>query len=280
MAAAHASRRPAAPLDAFIERVWTSERTAPAVHPREWNLPTGCADLIVPLTQAALHRFAGRDDGIGHWHAGGVLQGAQHRPTLRDTATPLAVVGAHFRPGGLRAFIAAPAHELSDEACALDDLWPGFAARLQDRLLAGGHLAPAPIRLHALERALRRLLRPAAAPDPWIGWAVAQLAAAPNRVGEVQRASGCSPTRFIERYRAACGLAPKRHAALMRFNALLRTAGGTAADGAGPAWARAACDAGYADQAHMNREFRRFAGLTPGDYRRAATAYPHHVACR
>lgn len=275
----HTSRRPAAPLDAFIETLWTSERAAPAAHAREWNLPTGRADLVVPLTQGALHRFAGRDDMAGCWHAGGVLQGTHDRPTLRDTSTPLAVVGAHFRPGGLAGFVAAPAHELSGEAWALDSLWPGFAARLQDRLVAGGRLAPAAQRLDVLEMALRQVLRPAAAPDPLIGWAVLQLAAAPNSVGEVQRASGCSPARFIERYRAACGLAPKRHAALMRFNALLQAAGGAATEVA-PAWAEAASNAGYSDQAHMNREFRRFAGLAPGDYRRSATAFPSHVVCR
>jgi AraC-like DNA-binding protein len=275
----HASRRPAPPLDAFVETLWTSERSAPAAHAREWNLPTGRADLIVPLTQGALRRFAGRDDMAGSWHAGGVLQGAHDRPTLRDTSTHLAVVGAHFRPGGLTGFVVAPAHDFSGEACALDSLWPGFAARLQDRLAAGGRLAPAAQRLDALEAALRQLLRPAAAADPWVGWAVRQLAAAPNRIGDVQRASGCSPARFIERYRAACGLAPKRHAAVMRFHALLHAAGAAVTEGA-PAWAEAAFDAGYADQAHMNREFRRFAGLPPGDYRRAATAFPSHVACR
>jgi hypothetical protein len=30
----------------------------------------------------------------------------------------------------------------------------------------------------------------------------------------------------------------------------------------------------------MTREIRRFAGLAPGDYRRGATAFPSHVACR
>jgi hypothetical protein len=29
----------------------------------------------------------------------------------------------------------------------------------------------------------------------------------------------------------------------------------------------------------MNRGFHRFAGLAPGEYRRAATAFPSHVAC-
>jgi pantoate kinase len=52
----YASRRPAPPLDAFIETLWTSERAAPAAHAREWNLPTGRADVVVPLTQGALLR--------------------------------------------------------------------------------------------------------------------------------------------------------------------------------------------------------------------------------
>jgi AraC-like DNA-binding protein len=272
------SRRPAPPLDDFIDRLWTSARSAAAPHPREWNLPTGCADLIVPLTQGALHRFAGRDDMAGTWHPGGVLQGAQDAPTLRDTSTPLAVVGAQFRPGGLRGFVAAPATEFSRDALAVDALWPGFAAALQDRMWVGGRLAPAARRLDALEAALRGLLRADAVADAWVGWAVRELAARPNRIGEVQRESGCSPARFIERYRSACGLTPKRHAALMRFNLLLQAAGGE--DGKGTAWAAAAADTGYADQPHMVREFRRFAGLAPGEYRRAATAFPGHVACR
>lgn len=273
------SRRPAPPLDGFVELLWTSERPVAAPHAREWNLPTGRADLIVPLTQPALRRFDGRDDASGRWHAGGVLQGVQEHATLRDTSTPLAVVGAQFRHGGLCAFVAAPATEFSHCALPLDVLWPGLAGALQDRLTTGGRLAPPAVRLGALEAALLRLLRPSATPDRWLAWVVQQLALDPNRVGAVQQACGCSPARFIERYRRACGLAPKRHAALMRFNALLQRIGASGG-GTTTTWAEAASMAGYADQAHMNRAFRRFAGLAPGEYQRAATAFAGHAACR
>lgn len=292
MSSNYLTHRPAAPLGWFVETLWTSERSAALPHAREWNLPTGCADLIVPLTQDALRRFDGAADAEGRLLAGGVLQGTQQAATLRDTSTPLAVVGAHFRPGGLAGFFAAPADEFTDHSVPLSDLWPGFAERLREALCHPrklNHLngqyrsydsygiqaiaAPAQ-RLQALEAALYRQLRLQAPADAMVQWALGQLADGQLAIGEVQRASECSPSHFIQRYRAVCGLAPKRHAALMRFNTVL---------GQSPrqrGWAVAAADAGYADQAHLVREFRRFAGFTPGQYLRDATPFASHVVCR
>lgn len=269
----YATRRPAAPLSLFIDTLWTSERRAGLPHAREWNLPTGCADLIVPLSQPALRRFAGIDDTVGHWLAGGVLQGAQQQATLRDTSGALAVVGVHFRPGGLAAFVDAPADDFSDREVAVDDLWPGAADALRAHLSARGHPLPPADRLDRLERWLKQRLRRQEPADAMAHWAWQRLATGLDSVGTVQRASGCSPARFIERYRTACGLTPKRHATLLRFNRAL-------ARPRDEAWSLAAAEAGYADQAHLVREFRRFAGLTPGQYRRDATAFVSHVACR
>lgn len=277
----YCSRRPAAPLSAFVDTLWTSERPAGLAHAREWNLPTGCADLVVPLTQDHLHRYAGALDPLGERHAGGVLQGPQQRATLRDTAGALAVVGAHLRPGGLAAFFREPAQAFTDRCLPLEDLWPGFGPALRERLHPTGRLAAPALRLDALEAALLgRLCRPplggATAPgpaDPLLAWAWPRLVQG-WRIGALQEASGCSPARFIARWRSVFGLSPKRHAALLRFNRLL-------ADDLPPGgWAEAALATGYADQAHLVREFRRFAGFTPGHYRRHATAFRHHVAWR
>ncbi|HSW09035.1 DUF6597 domain-containing transcriptional factor [Aquabacterium sp.] len=268
------SRRPAPPLGCFVDTLWTSERLAALPHSREWNLPTGSADLIVPLTQDALRRFDSATDRHGRQLAGGLLQGAQQGPTLRDTSTPLCVVGAHFRPGGLAGFFAPPADEFTDRSLPLEALWPGFTDQLRERLIGPAGLASPALRLQVLESALCARLRLQAPADAMVQWALSQLAGGHVAIGSLQRASECSPARFIARYRAVCGLSPKRHAALMRFNAVLDHSPQP------HGWAAAAADAGYADQAHLVREFRRFAGFTPGEYLRNATAFASHVACR
>lgn len=265
-------RPPAPPLDACVARLWTSERPAGLPHAREWNLPTGLADLVVPLDRPALRRFHGADDAHGHWLAGGVLQGPMLAPTLRDTASASVVVGVQFRPGGLPALLGLPADALAGRTVALDDLWPGWADALRTRVDAAGALHDAAARLRCLEQALGAAWPLPATPDPLVAWALPRLQAG-AAVGALQRQAGVSPTTFIRRMRAACGLAPAELRALQRLQAALR------AGHAGLAWADVAADCGYADQAHLGREFRRLAGHTPGQVRRLGTAWPSHLAC-
>lgn len=267
------SRRPAPPLDGFIASLWTSERPAGLPHAREWNLPTGRADLVLPLDRPALRRFDRPDDATGHWLAGGVLQGAMQQPTLRDTATASVVVGVHFQPGGLAGLFDEPADALAGHSLALDALWPGWADGLRAQVARAGALHDPPARLQILEQALRRRWRHGQAPDPLLAWALPRLEAGVP-VGALQRHTGLSPTTFIRRFRAACGLTPVQHRGLRRFQAAL------AAGHAGLAWAEAAHDSGYADQAHLGREFRRLALHTPGQVRAAATGWAQHLACR
>lgn len=266
------SRCPVAPLDRFIATLWTNHRTTGLAHAREWGLPTGCADLVIALDGQCLRRFEHANDALGRSFAGGVLQGAQERSALRDTSHAALVVGAHFWPGGLAGFRAEPAQAFAGLTLSLDDVWPGLADELREQLGSAGGLDDPQRRLRGLEQALLRRLRVGVTPDAMVEWATRQLGGG-AAVGAVQRASGFAAATFIARYRAACGLTPKRHAALMRFQALLR-----AAPSRDP-WAALAADAGYADQAHLTRQFVQLAGMTPGHYRRHATAFATHVAC-
>ena len=84
-------------------------------------------------------------------------------------------------------------------------------------------------------------------------------------------ASGYSHRRFIAIFRDETGFAPKRWVQMVRFrDAVERMSGVTSLS-------ELARSAGYSDQAHLSRDFRRFAGLTPGAYRASATSHAFHL---
>ena len=92
--------RPAPPLDAMVEHLWASDRPA-LMHARERSLPTGCADIVIPLLQTHLIRHDDDSDASPQRLHGPVLQGACDRyPVRGGTAEPSSVVGVHFKPGG------------------------------------------------------------------------------------------------------------------------------------------------------------------------------------
>jgi AraC-like DNA-binding protein len=127
-------------------------------------------------------------------------------------------------------------------------------------------------RLDVLEAALTARLPRACGINPLVAHALARFGAS-CRVGDVVREVGYSHRHFTALFRETVGLRPKPYCRLLRFGRALDQL--TAEPEI--AWADLAADRGYADQAHFNREFREFAGVSPGRYRRLAPVHPRHV---
>jgi AraC-like DNA-binding protein len=81
---------------------------------------------------------------------------------------------------------------------------------------------------------------------------------------DLAAAAGCSRYAAYRAFRHAYGLAPSDYQRQLR----VQTARRLLSAGASPA--QVAADAGFADQAHLTRWFRRYYGVTPGAYRAAA----------
>jgi AraC-like DNA-binding protein len=77
---------------------------------------------------------------------------------------------------------------------------------------------------------------------------------------DVATAAGCSRYAAYRAFTQAYGLAPSDYQRQLRVHAARRLLG------AGVTPARAAAEAGFADQAHLTRWFRRYYGVTPGAY--------------
>jgi AraC-like DNA-binding protein len=263
---------PVAPLAPFVACVWAAERAA-LPHRRERTLPSGCADIVIPLLQDAIVRYDALADTTGQHLRGGVLQGPLDRCSVRGTDGPSSVVGVHFRPGGAAALLGPAVAEMANRTVLLEDLW-GLAARtLRERLQA---LSTPHERLALLQAHLLQRLHGARPLDPVVMYALRQFRHDPAAaaVQPVQRASGLGPQRFIARFRDTVGLTPKRYGRVLRLAAVLdRLAAGMPRD-----WADVAAAGGYYDQSHLIHEFRALAGVTPAAYRPVAPDMPSHVA--
>ena len=81
---------------------------------------------------------------------------------------------------------------------------------------------------------------------------------------DLAAAAGCSRFAAYRAFRQAFGLSPSDYQRQLRVQAARRLLS------AGVAPASAAAEAGFADQAHLTRWFRRYYGVTPGAYQAAA----------
>jgi AraC-like DNA-binding protein len=167
-----------------------------------------------------------------------------------------------FTPLGAHRFFAMPMRDLAGQTVALDGV--GSFEELTSRLYEARGWAA---RFALLDRFVRQRLGAARAPSSPIAWAWRELAASAGRVrvGALAREIGWSRKHLAERFSIEVGAGPKTAGRILRFAGARRSI--DAGIRTGPIdWADLAADWGYADQAHLIREFRAMAGVTPGDY--------------
>ncbi|KRE89341.1 AraC family transcriptional regulator [Frateuria sp. Soil773] len=263
-------RRPAPPLDLLVEKLWDWDMP-PAAHRYERLLPTPGSALVINLHEDETRVYS--DDAARRCTraSGSVVGGPSLSSQIIDTAEQVRVMGVVFRPGGLHAFTGDDIGAWPGRDIDLPDVFGSRAAQLRERLLETG--APQR-RLDLLESWLRRRLRvPRLAPA--VEHALDALGRAPQvaRVAAVARDAGISERGLGRLFRQQVGFSPKRYARLMRFRAVVAQA----RTGARIAWGGIAADSGYCDQAHLVHEFRRFAGMTPGEFMARRGPYPNHL---
>ena len=166
-------------------------------------------------------------------------------------------VNVSFFPGAAAAFAGLSMTELVDRIASPDDIWPHhFREAVAE--LANLQLAERISRLGAL---LLASLEPYGDPDPQVCEAVRLIQASGGRArvpwlaGQVN----LSVSQLERRFRQRVGLGPKLLARQTRAARLAAEAMSTCT----PNWAWLALEHGYADQAHLVREFQELMGLTP-----------------
>ncbi|HEY8605597.1 MAG TPA: helix-turn-helix domain-containing protein [Noviherbaspirillum sp.] len=218
--------------------------------------------LVVYLHGGAFHIA---DDGADGLPVAFVAPGSL-APRLFRVEPASRFIAATFRPSGFLACFGVPAHALGDAEVRLDDLVPRSQVEaLQARLDAARGDRE---RVAALEAFLLARLDPArvrALPLPPMTLERLLLPAT-----DLAAALGIGTRQLERRFLIHHGMSLRDYRRLMRFSSAL--AGMMQAHRQPASLAQAALQAGYVDQAHLTRDFRRFVGQPPAQFARERLA--------
>jgi len=202
-------------------------------------LPDACTDLIWEPGRGAY--VAGPDTG----------------PARTEMPAGTIIIGVRFRPAAGGPALGVPLSELRDQRVDLSELRRGEARRLP------GTLDPDTAVVRALDVAAGLVAD--GTPDRALAWAAKLLEDPQARTEEVAGHIGLSERQLRRRCHDAVGYGPKTLQRVLRFRRFVAQIDAAARPPRGPAGdlATIAARAGYADQAHLTRECRTLAGLTP-----------------
>jgi AraC-like DNA-binding protein len=225
-------RPPHPALAAFVDRFWTS--TIAPGDPARRILPDGCIDLLVNLTDGQT-----------------VVVGTMTRAVTVPAHRRSEVVAVRFRPGAAFPFLGLPVSALTDRVAPASELGLRWAGGLGDDGTALGRLELAllqrlPAVDHLTDHAVKALLSPV-----------------PPSIDDLARALGCTRQHLARTFRQRVGVSPKQLGRVARMQRATLQLQRPRRSPPG-SLAQVAATLGYFDEAHMDRDFRALAGVTPG----------------
>ena len=254
----YAEFAPTARLARFVRCVWTFAGTAAGDAPQR-IVPDGRCELIVHAGEP----YAEVDTrGKARTQSRVVFAGQVTRPLHLRAPASACVIGVRFHPAGARPFLDRSVREATDARVPLDQMWIGAGSALGRDVVACKGMAQRVALVQAfVQERIDACIEP---PDPLVDACVARIEATCGDADIPSLASdaGLSRRQLERRFADVVGVGPALLASIFRFRSVFDL---LERDHARP-WTEAALAAGYYDQSHFIREFRRFVGCTPTEF--------------
>ena len=255
---------PRDPTGALVSAVgYETECAEPRDHR---GLPSPFLTFIVTLDTPVVIDEGGEERGLDVVVAGLTTEVETVKMDRRQTGLQAAV-----HPLAARRLFGLPAAELARMSVEGEDLLGRAAPRLRERLAeADGWDERFAIFAAEAGRGSRgpaAALISAAGPRPEVveAWRLLSATRGRIRIGDLAERVFLSRRRLSTLFVAEFGITPKEAARTMRFtHAVTRI--GTAVRGGDLDLADVAASCGYADQSHLDRDFRAFAGTSPSGW--------------
>jgi AraC-like DNA-binding protein len=246
-------RRPAGRLRGIVDRFWRVDEAACDQPSLETICPDGRTEIVLhlgdPMRQDLGDRRLDQPRSL--------LVAQMDGPITIVPAGRVSMVGARLVAGALHRLLPVPQDRLAGQILDLESFWRSWARSTADRVASEPSAADS---LNTFERALEALVSdaPADAGTQSMEAAIATLRASGGNapIDRLAHATALSRRQFERRFAERVGLSPRLFGRIVRFQRALRHLGHESG-------ADVAARCGYADQAHLVREIRRFAGRTP-----------------
>jgi AraC-like DNA-binding protein len=253
----YAEVQPAASLAPYVRCIWTFDDDD-GDGAAQRIVPDGRPELIVhcdePYREVDGTRAA-RQPRI-------LFAGQLTRPLWLQAGVGSRVIGVRFHPAGAHRFLGTALEAFTDARVDVASLWPEEEARLWSEVQADPDRAN---RITAVERSVgRRIAASGIEEDAIVAGCVAAMERQPHAqaVDAIAADAGIGRRQLERRFRRAVGISPGTLADILRFR---RVFDAIEHDSTRP-WTDAAAAAGYFDQSHLVRDFRRFVGCTPTEF--------------
>jgi AraC-like DNA-binding protein len=249
--------QPSADLSSIVREHWEVQgRLSPF---REAVLPNGCVEVMFNLGPA--HRvFEGTGSGV--WERSW-FSGLQERSIFIESLEGTHLVSARLHPLAATELFGLKAAAAANSIIDLEVLLGAGARILRERLLSAG----SPLARFMILESLLRGQRPLAIQVPdFVRQAVGRIEETHGhiRVGELHEDVNISRKHLAVSFNRYVGLSAKAYARTQRFIWTVDSL----KNSEDVEWSRLAAEAGYSDQSHLVRDFRRVGAASPTEYLR------------
>jgi len=234
-----------------VKAVWTARGTKAEFERSDPIVPDGCVEMVFNFADPF------RDLSSGALQPHDLLVGQMTRPTVATPTGDVDLLGIRYWPGRAGAVLRTPMWELQDRMARVSDLLTGA-----DTWVDEVRTLPASDRVMMMAT---HLSRHGGRVDPGrlrlVEGALTQIARRRGHVSieDLSREAGVSRRHLERQFRDQVGLPAKQVARIARVQAALRIVE-TEQDSGG---VEIALRCGFADQAHLIKECRAIAGVTP-----------------
>ena len=245
-------------LAPFVKLIWSLTSDKEVVGPAsERILPDGCVELVFHFADPFSFRFG---DGQREQQPRSFVVGQMDRFLEIEPAGRVGFIAVRFFARGAYRFLPGSLETVASGVVDCAEVWKD---RVEQRLDDICSAATVGARVRIVESMLVDALDHGRSRDRAVDRALELIERdfGNVRIDALASNIGVTTRQLARRFKTAVGLSPKEFARITRFGHVLRRIKHRRDE----SLTDTALECGYFDQAHLNHEFRAFAGMSPGE---------------